>query len=229
MTNIMSLKADVHYGWVSFALWRRLALKDYWANRAPEKTCTPQSVIRALIEGITWEPAALIWSCKLLPLPKILNKEQRSWKDEPPRQAPGHCLSTAHPSWITWAQHHITLNPGWPESWGEAAVCVEKKKKSLQTFSCDTIKYLVFKLHLSYHNQLRNVSVHMFKFWWKSLDSINIWKYVLCCHLSFFSFPKKTSYSWEAKLVLLVWPSWKVSHRFFSVVILLRKRSVSQP
>lgn len=111
----------------------------------------------------------------------------------------------------------------------ERQLYVLKKKKSLQTFSCDTIKYLVFKLHLSYHNQLRNVSVHMFKFWWKSLDSINIWKYVLCCHLSFFSFPKKTSYSWEAKLVLLVWPSWKVSHRFFSVVILLRKRSVSQP
>lgn len=37
------------------------------------------------------------------------------------------------------------------------------KKKRLQTFSCDTIKYLAFKLHLSFHNQLRNVSVHMFK------------------------------------------------------------------
>lgn len=129
MTNIMSLKADVHYWWVPFTLRRRLALKDYWANRAPEKTCTPQAVIGALIEGITWEPRLLSEAANCCHCQKFSTKSSGHGRMSHRGRRRGRCLSTAHPSWITWARHHITLNPGWPQSWGEAAVNVEEKKK----------------------------------------------------------------------------------------------------
>lgn len=143
--------ADVHYRWVPLTLWRRLALKDYWANRAPEKTCTPQSVIRALIEGITWEQRLLSEAAKGSHCQQFSTKSGsygrlshggRRWGMPPLRSPP--------PFWITWAQapHHPLIRMTTAtEDRHPTSVCVEKQKR-LQTFSCNAIKYLAFKLHL---------------------------------------------------------------------------------
>lgn len=161
MTNIMSLKADVHYWWVPFTLWRRLALKDYWANRAPEKTCTPQPVIGALIEGITWEPRLLSEAADCCHCQKCSTKSSRHGRMSHRGRRQGRCLRTAH--------LHGSLGPApchpsprWPQG-EERQLYVLRGEKRLQTFSCDAIKYLAFKSHLSFHSQLRNVSMHMFK------------------------------------------------------------------
>lgn len=97
MTNIMSLMADVHYRCVPFALWRRLALKDYWANRAPEKTCTLQSVIRALIEGITWEQRLLSEAENCCHCQQFSTKSSGHGRLSHRGGRRGCCLSIAHP------------------------------------------------------------------------------------------------------------------------------------
>lgn len=112
MTNIMSLKADVHYWWVPFTLWRRLALKDYWANRAPEKTCTPQSVIRALIEGITWEQRLLSEAENCCHCQKFSTKSSGHGRMSHRGRRPGRCLSmpTLHGSPAPSTTSPLTLD-----------------------------------------------------------------------------------------------------------------------
>lgn len=116
MTNITSLMADVHYRWVPFALWRRLALKNYWANRAPEKTCTPQSVIRALIEGITWEQWLLSEAANCCHFQQFSTKSSGHGRLSHRGGRRGSCLCIAH-----LFTDHLSpsttppFNHGWPQ------------------------------------------------------------------------------------------------------------------
>lgn len=149
MTNITSLMADVHYWWVLLTIRRRLALKDYWANRAPEKTCTPQSVIRAVIEGITWEQRLLSEAANCCHCQQFSTKSSGFGRLSHGGRRPGTPPSRSPPPlWITWAQvpHHPLI---WMATATEdrhpTSVCVEKQKGSKHSLY-NTIKYLAFKL-----------------------------------------------------------------------------------
>ena len=149
MTNTASLMADFHYRWVPFALWRRLALKDYWANRAPEKTCTPQSVIRALIERITWELRLLSEAANGCHCQQFSTKSSGHGRMSHRGRRRDAASPWPSPLRITWARaphHPLIVDDRGPEDSHPASACVEKQKGS-KHFSRNTIKYLAFKLH----------------------------------------------------------------------------------
>lgn len=145
--------ADVHYRWVPLTLRRGLAREDYWANRAPEKTCTPRSVIRALIEGITWELRLLSEAANCCHCQQFSTKNggygRLSWGGRRPGVPPSR---SPPPFWITWAPA-----PHGPLIWMTAAtedrhatsVCVKKQKGSKHLLYSHR-KYLAFKMLCSF-------------------------------------------------------------------------------
>lgn len=134
MTNITSLMADVHYWWVPLSLCGRLALKDYWANRAPEKTCPPQSVIRAPIEGTTWERRLLSEAANCCHCQQFSTKSSGHGRLSHRGRRPGTLPPIAQPLYGSLEPEHDPMLQSWmttaTENRAPTSVRAKKQKGS---------------------------------------------------------------------------------------------------